>query len=264
MNRTKNRYPIVGVPCDVTRNGLHAFHGVGEKYINAVTHGSEVCPLLIPAQGPGEDLNPVDSVQLNERLLENLDGLFLPGSPSNIEPKLYGNEQSLTPEAHDQQRDSLTIPLIRAAIERKIPIFAVCRGMQEVNVALGGTLHQRTYEIAGLNDHREDKSLNRQGQYSESHSVELMKDGYLESLAGSDSVMVNSLHGQGMNELAPGLIIEAKAADGLVEAFRLDSPAHYVVGVQWHPEWQFENNDFSVALFKSFGDAVRKYSLLRC
>jgi len=258
-----SRFPVVGIPSDVTRFGLSAFHGVGEKYINAVANGANVCPLLIPAQGPGEDLQKTEPHLLSERLLDNLDGLFLSGSPSNIEPKLYSDEVSLTPDCHDPQRDSLSLPLIRAAIKRKIPILAVCRGMQELNVALGGTLHQKVHEMPDMMDHQEDKSLDRAGQYKDSHVVKLIKKGVLYNLIDSESAMVNSLHGQGMNQLGVGLIAEAHADDGLVEAFSLEDQSHFVVGVQWHPEWHFSENILSTALFRAFGDAVRAYQKLK-
>jgi putative glutamine amidotransferase len=259
INKSTNnsRYPIVGIPCDVTRYGLSAFHGVGEKYINAVMNGAD--PLLIPAQGPGEDLLATDSDVMNERLLDNLDGLFLSGSPSNIDPTFYSDEESTTPDQHDPQRDCLNLPLIRAAIKRKIPILAVCRGMQEVNVALGGSLHQKVHEQPKMLNHQEDKSLDREGQYDVAHSVQLVTGGILASLLGTESAMVNSLHGQGMNRLADNLIAEATAEDGLVEAFRIDNDEQYLIGVQWHPEWKFHENPLSTALFASFGKAVRAY-----
>lgn len=250
-------YPIVGIPCDIGRSGLHAFHGVGEKYINAVANGAGVCPILIPAQGPGEDLQVMDESMFVDSLLDKLDGLFFPGSPSNVSPGLYGEQQSLTPEDHDLQRDAMTMSLIKAAIKRKMPILAVCRGMQEVNVALGGTLHQRVHEVDGLDDHRENKTLSREGQYGPSHPVNLVNRGQLASLTDEPSIMVNSLHGQGIKQLAEGLVVEALAPDGLVEAFSLDDSEQYLVAVQWHPEWQFKENVFSTALFQSFGDVVR-------
>lgn len=252
-----NNHLLVGIPCDISRNGLHAFHGVGEKYINAVAHGASVCPILIPAQGPGEDLEPMDEKMFIDSLLDKIGGLFLAGSPSNVEPGLYGDEVSLTPDDHDPQRDNMTQSLIKAAIKRKMPILAVCRGMQEVNVALGGTLHQRVHEVEGLNDHRENKTLSREGQYSDSHKVHLVTGGKMAELANSKTIDVNSLHGQGINILGNGLIAEAHAKDGLVEAFSLADEKHFVMAVQWHPEWRYKENAFSRALFGAFGDAVR-------
>lgn len=249
--------PIIGIPCDVINNGLHPFHGVGEKYINAVANGAKVRTLLIPAQGPGKDLSPAEYMDA-ERILDCIDALFLPGSPSNIEPHHYSNEASATPDDHDPQRDSTTLPLIRAAIKRRMPILAACRGMQELNVALGGSLHQRVHELPDMMDHRENKTLDREGQYADAHDVELASDGLLAKLVNSNRARVNSLHGQGVNRLADGLVAEAYAPDGLVEAFRSSDPDHFLVAVQWHPEWRFEENPLSSALFAAFGEAARK------
>jgi len=254
---SKSNQPLVGIPCDVTRFGLNPFHGVGEKYINAVAHGADVCPMLIPAYDTGEDMQAMDQNIVLDRILNQIDGLFLSGSPSNIEPKNYSSEQSLTPEFHDPQRDSMNLSLIREAIKRKIPILAVCRGMQELNVALGGTLHQRVYEVEGLMDHREDKNASRQQQYSNAHTVELAENGLLAQLTGQSTLEVNSLHGQGMRTLGKGLIAEAHAPDGLIEAIRLDDHEHFVLAVQWHPEWQFQENPNSTAIFEAFGKAIR-------
>ncbi|MFT5519710.1 MAG: putative glutamine amidotransferase [Enterobacterales bacterium] len=255
-----NRYPLVGIPSDVKRHGLSAFQGVGEKYINAVVHGSDVCPILIPAQGPGEDLEPMDEHRIIETLMENIQGLFLSGSTSNVQPSLYSNENSLTPDDHDPQRDSMSLAMIRAALKKKMPILAVCRGIQELNVALGGTLHQKVHELEGMMDHQEDKTLDRNGQYQAAHSIKLVSGKFLSGLVNTDTQIVNSLHGQGLQKLGTGLIAEAHAQDGLVEAISLADTTQYVLGVQWHPEWQFRDNALSCAIFKSFGDAVRDYN----
>lgn len=248
--------PLIGIPCDVTRFGLNPFHGVGEKYINAVAHGAGVFPMLIPAQGPGEDLKAFERDLLIDNLLNKLDGIFFSGSPSNIEPHHYGDSESLTPDSHDPQRDHLTIPLIKAAIEKKMPVFAICRGMQELNVALGGSLHQKVQELPGMMDHREDKYANRQDQYKDAHDMHLTPGGLLSRLVDMETVRVNSLHGQGVNQLGDGLVVEARAPDGLVEAVRLDNDEQFLVAVQWHPEWQYDKNPLSSALFKAFGEAV--------
>jgi len=253
-------YPLVGIPCDVKTVGLSAFHGVGEKYINAVVHGSKVCPILIPAQGPGEDLEIIDEQIIVDSLLQNIDGLFLPGSPSNVEPSLYGDENSLTPDDHDPQRDSISMLMIKTAIERKIPILAICRGIQELNVALGGTLHQKVHLQPGMMDHQEDKTLPRDGQYQPAHQIELVAGGILSGLVDSDTQMVNSLHGQGLNKLGKNLIADAHAPDGLVEAVCFDTKDQFVLGVQWHPEWQFQNNQLSKSIFNRFGEVIRENS----
>ncbi len=253
----QQRFPIVGIPCDVIQNGLHPFHGVGEKYINAVANGAGAIPLLIPAQGPGGDLEYMAQMS-SDNILDIVDGLFLPGSPSNVEPKHYSNEASATPDYHDPQRDGTTLPLIRAAMQRRKPILAACRGMQELNIAFGGTLYQQVHAHTSMMDHREDKNGSREAQYAAAHDITLVTGGVLAQLAGTTSVTVNSLHGQGIKTLGEGLVAEANAPDGLIEAVRGEDRSHFVMGVQWHPEWQFRDNALSTALYQAFGQALRQ------
>jgi putative glutamine amidotransferase len=249
---------IVGIPVDVKRfGGEESYHAVGEKYIRAVAHVAGVVPVLLPALGSdGDGRNPGESIDINDLLL-GLDGLFLTGSRSNIEPHHWG--ESGVEDNPDPHRDATTLPLIRAAVARDMPIFAVCRGLQELNVALGGTLLRAVHDHPGRMDHREDRSLPRPQRYGPAHAVTLTPDGLLHRLIGEAVVQVNSLHGQGVDSLAPGLVIEARAPDEQVEAVSLPR-ASFAVGVQWHPEWQAERNPVSRALFGAFGDAVRRYA----
>jgi putative glutamine amidotransferase len=249
----------VGIPCDIFEKGMHPFHGVGEKYINAMAHGARVMPLLIPGLVAGRDLHPITDVVDPGQLLATLDGLFLTGSPSNIEPLHYGGESSAPGTAHDPQRDQTTLPLIRLALATGLPLLCVCRGMQELNVALGGSLHQRVQELAGMMDHREDKHASREMQYANAHQVLIEEGGVLAGLLEERSHAVNSLHAQGIDRLAGALRVEARAPDGLIEAVSVrDSPA-FAVGVQWHPEWHFAESPLSTALFAAFGAAVRSH-----
>ncbi len=258
-----DRLPVVGIPGDTRKLDTHPFHGVGEKYINAVAHGSGALPLIIPSLGPGPDLEPLTGHVDLDDLAERLDGLFLTGSPSNVEPHLYGGPESAPGTLHDPQRDATTLPLIRAAIAGGLPLFAVCRGFEELNVALGGTLHQRVHELPGMLDHRSDKSLPREGKYRLAHAVRLAPGGVLARLAGAGEVEVNSLHAQGVDRLADGLAVEATAPDGLIEAVRVEGAGGFALGVQWHPEWRFRDNPMSCALFEAFGDAVRARAAAR-
>ncbi|MFQ5959581.1 MAG: gamma-glutamyl-gamma-aminobutyrate hydrolase family protein [Alphaproteobacteria bacterium] len=255
--------PLIGVPADVREVGIHPFHGVGEKYINAVAHGAGALPLLLPAFGPGRDLASLVGHVDVEDLVARLDGLFLPGSPSNVEPHHYGGEASAPATAHDPQRDASTLPLIEAALDAALPLFAVCRGFQELNVALGGTLHQRVQDVPGLIDHREDKSLPRGRQYAPAHSVRLAPGGLLAGLAGTDEIEVNSLHDQGIDRLADRLVAEAVSPDGLVEGAHVRDAPGFTLGVQWHPEWRVRDNPVSLALFEAFGDAARARAAAR-
>lgn len=245
-----DRPPLVGIPADARQLGLHAFHVVGDKYVRAVSDGAGALPVLLPALGEGGDPAAV---------LARLDGLLFTGSPSNVHPDQYGGAQSEPGTLHDRDRDATTLPLLRAALAAGVPVLGICRGFQELNVALGGTLHQKVQEVPGLNDHREDHDLPLDGQYAPAHPVLLTPGGWLAGVTGAERLMVNSLHQQGIDRLAPGLVVEARAEDGLIEAVRVDGPG-FAVAVQWHPEWRFQDNPASAALLRAFGDAVRAYA----
>jgi putative glutamine amidotransferase len=221
---------------------------VGEKYLDALIKGSEALPLITPVM-PGD----VDI----DALLQQFDGIFLTGSYSNVEPHHYNGSPSEEGTLHDPHRDAVTLPLANRALETGVPLLAVCRGFQELNVALGGTLHQKIHEVEGYHNHLENKDDPLDKQYGPSHPVNLADGGLLRELAGSDTVMVNSLHAQGVAKLAPGVSIEAVADDGLIEAFRVDEGPGFALAVQWHPEWRVMENDFSRSIFKAFGDACR-------
>jgi putative glutamine amidotransferase len=245
---TRKAKPLVGIPCDHRMIGPHPFHAVGEKYIVAVRDGAGSLPLLVPVLE-----NPFDI----DEILDTVDGLFLTGSPSNVAPKNYGGVPPREGVLQDERRDATTLPLIRAAVERGVPLLAVCRGFQEFNVAFGGTLHQHVEEVPGRFDHREDKKAPLDVQYAPIHDVQLTPGGSLESIAGKSTIKVNSLHGQGVDRLGEGLAVEAVAPDGQIEAFRVKNAKGFAMGVQWHPEWRFWENEFSKALFAAFGSSMR-------
>ena len=229
--------------------GPHPFHAVGEKYIAAVVHAADCLPLLIPVLETPLDVSEV---------LSRVDAIFFPGSPSNVDPARYDGPASVPGTLHDPYRDATTLSLIPRAVANAVPVFGVCRGFQEMNVAVGGTLHQRVHEIEGLDDHREDKDEPLDVQYGPAHDVTLEPGSLLRQLAGREKVSVNSLHWQGVDRLAPDLAIEARAPDGLVEAFRVKSAPAFALAVQWHPEWKVMSNPFSMALFAEFGKAARE------
>jgi putative glutamine amidotransferase len=241
-------FPLVGVPsCTRDING-HPFHVVGDKYMRAIVETAAGVPLAIPALGPAIDVDD---------LAARLDGLLVTGSPSNVEPHHYGGSPSREGTLHDPARDATTLPLIRAAVERDVPILAICRGIQELNVALGGTLHQNVHEVSGRQDHRSRKDRPVEGRYEhDQHTVSLAPEGVLRRLAGAEEVWVNSLHAQGIDRLAPGLEVEAVAPDGQVEAVRVPDRS-FVIGVQWHPEFKVLRHNFSRTLFEAFGAASR-------
>jgi len=228
--------------------GPHPFHAVGEKYIAAIVQAADCLPLLIPVLE-----SPLDVTEI----LGRVDGIFFPGSPSNVDPARYAGPASVPGTLHDPHRDATTLSLIPRAVQESVPVFGVCRGFQEMNVAMGGTLHQRVHEVSGLDDHREDKEQPLEVQYGPAHDVVLEPGSVLRGLAGQERVSVNSLHWQGVDRLGPDLAVEARATDGLVEAFRVKSAPAFALAVQWHPEWQVMSNPFSKALFAEFGKAAR-------
>ena len=242
--------PLIALPCCTRLIGEHPTHWVGEKYVVAVSDAAAAVPLLVPALG--------DRIAA-EALLRRVDGLLLTGSRSNVEPHHYEGPPSAEGTLHDPPRDALTLPLIRAAIATDLPVLAICRGIQELNVALGGTLHQCVHELEGRLDHRAPEGDMATRYAHRAHAVTFVPGGALERLAGSRELVVNSLHSQGIDRLAPALLVEAEAPDGQIEAVRHRS-ARFVVGVQWHPEYMVMENEFGRALFAAFGAACRAYA----
>jgi putative glutamine amidotransferase len=251
--RDRAAKPFIGIPADRRLLDKHWFHAVGEKYIDAVAEAAQAVPVLIPALGESHDLDAV---------LERFDGLLLTGSVSNVEPHRYRGPPSDPGTLHDAHRDATTLPLIPAAVSAGLPILGVCRGFQEMNVAFGGSLHQKLHE-SGYEDHREDLSQPLDVQYAPAHEVVLEPGGLLRSLADGERITVNSLHSQGIDRLAPGLLVEARAPDGVIEAVRVQDAPTFALAVQWHPEWQVMKSPFSRALFAAFGDASRRRAAAR-
>lgn len=240
------RKPIVGVVTDrVTIDG-HYFLAAGEKYL---------LPLL--AIGARPRLLPSLGIESAAELLDGLDGLLLTGAVSNIEPHHYGGGEALACPPLDPARDGTSLALVTACLQARLPLLAICRGMQELNVALGGSLHPRLHELPGRLDHRAPYGQPHDLQYAPRHDVSLAENGVLAGLAGgARSISVNSLHGQAIDLLADGLRIEAVAPDGTIEAVSIADAGSFAIGVQWHPEWRFAENDFSRALFDAFGRAL--------
>ena len=226
----------------------HDFHIAGRKYVDAVRLAGAL-PLIAP---------PFALAEL-EDLLAVVDGVLLTGSPSNVHPSHFGEavlDQSLP---LDPGRDVWTLPLIRKVLACGMPLLAICRGAQEANVALGGTLHQAVHEWPGFDDHRQADRAEVEAQYGPAHFVDVLPGGVLGALVGRSRFKVNSLHGQAVRELAPGLRVEARAPDGLVEAFAMPGAAGFNLCLQWHPEWQAAENPVSREIFGAFGVAVRAW-----
>ncbi|MGB8339683.1 MAG: gamma-glutamyl-gamma-aminobutyrate hydrolase family protein [Burkholderiales bacterium] len=242
--------PVVLIPACSRDIGAHPYHAVQKKYVEAVLLGAQCTPILLPPIGMDEDV---------EELLDRVDGIMLTGSPSNVHPSHFSQPVRNPSLPLDPARDATTLPLIKAALVRGLPLFGVCRGFQEINVALGGTLHQAVQEVAGMRDHRENKNADFDTQYAPVHNVELLAGGLMQKIFGeTTSLLVNSLHGQGVDKLAPGLRTEALADDGLIEAYSVSGAKNFALAVQWHPEWQVMRNPDSLKLYQAFGDACRK------
>src|SRR3954471_12386823 len=234
---------VVGIVCD--RRGVDgmAMHTVNDEYVTALRNGAGALPLLIPSTDTPLDIHAV---------LEGVDGLLFTGAPSNVAPRHYG--QSAGPGTElDEARAATPLPLLRAAIEGGKPLLAICRGFQELNVALGGSLYQHVHEIPGRLDHREPPDASRDAEYAPAHEVTIVPDGVLARLSGLSRAMVNSLHHQGVDQLAPSLRIEATAPDSQIEAVSMPAARAFLLGVQWHPEWKTAKDPLSRAIFAGFG-----------
>jgi len=239
--------PIVAVAADVKDVDGYRWHAVADTYLRAVREGAGALPLILPS------LEGIDF----RALLDRVDGVLFPGSRSNVHPAAYGQPDSEATLPHDRQRDALTLPLIRATIDRGVPLFAVCRGMQELNVAQGGTLVPEVHLLDGRSDHRAPASEDQDTRFAIRQDVEIQPGGVLAAILGTGAVQVNSLHRQAIGSLGNNLDIEAVAPDGTIEAVSVRGAQSFAIGVQWHPEYWVTSDAPSRALFAAFGDAVR-------
>jgi putative glutamine amidotransferase len=254
--------PLIGVSACLKDNGRGWVHSVGDKYVQAAIRAVGGLPVIIPAFG--RDFEAERGVtEALDRLLDHLDGILLTGSPSNVEPHHYDGAPSRTGTAHDAARDATILPLIRHAIDDGVPLFAICRGAQEVNVALGGTLHQLVHEVPGRRDHRSPRTADVDVNYALAHDIEIVEGGLLHKLLGVRHARVNSLHAQGVNRLASRARLEAVADDGQVEAFSVPDAPAFALALQWHPEHRALENPVSVKLFDAFSAACRERAARR-
>lgn len=237
---------IVGIPACTKLIGELVQHATPARYGEALMFASGAIPVLLP---------PVGEAMLD--VLDRLDGLLLDGSPSNVEPALYGVTHDETPGKHDAARDATTLPLIRAALARGMPVLAICRGVQELNVAMGGSLHQLVHEQPGRDDHRSGPGTIDE-KFGLCHTVAV--SGQFARMVGSAEITVNSLHEQALDRIAPGLVVEGVAGDGTVEAVRVADATSFAFGVQFHPEWHVRSDAPSRAIFEAFGAACAAYA----
>jgi len=243
--------PLIGVPACVKDIGNQPFHTVGDKYVRAIAVSARGLPVMLPSL---EEL-----IDLPE-LVSRLDGFVLTGSPSNVHPDHYGQQATPEAEPYDPKRDGTVLPLIEEILAQHVPLLAVCRGFQELNVALGGTLHARVHELPDRLDHRRPQHDDPDVQYGENHKVHFTSGGSFSAIAGSEELMINSLHWQALDRVADRLEVEGTAPDGTIEAVRVKDAKGFALGVQWHPEYKSWENPFSTKLFAAFGDAARQHA----
>lgn len=242
--------PLVAIPSDLKKIDNVSWHAVSEQYLVAAAEIAGLTPIMIPAMG--------DAISI-DAILEVVDGVLLSGAVSNIYPDYYGVEASQAYEPFDQARDATTLPLIRKAIEKAVPLLAICRGLQELNVALGGSLATEIHEIDGRNDHRSPTSDSRDERYRLAHPVTIEPGSCLATIINAETITVNSLHRQAIDQLAPSLTVEASAEDGTVEAVSIKNAKSFALGTQWHPEYWAKTDAPSRQIFEAFGDAVRAH-----
>jgi len=234
----------------------HLVHATGERNIHSLLQMVDCIPVLLPPMGAAMDV---------AELVSRMDGFVLTGGRANVEPHHYDGPEFPAGEPIDPGRDELALPLVRACIAAHVPMFGICRGIQEINVALGGSLHYRIHELSDKNDHRMPRreDCTQEEIFRLNHMVKLTAGGLFEALTGHDEMMVNSLHGQGVDRLGEGLVVEAMSPDGVIEGLRYDDDSQFIVGVQWHAEWEPDEHALSGALYTAFGEAARKHAARR-
>ena len=246
--------PLVAVSTDVREFDNYTWHAVPRQYLEAAIAGAGVFPVLVPSFGERLDL---------DRLLDGVDGVMVTGSKSNVHPSLYGEEATEANGPYDPDRDATTLPLIRKAIERGVPLLAICRGIQEMNVALGGTLIAEIQEREGSLDHRAPVSASQDERFAIRQNVSIKPGSCLAGVFGAGEIKVNSVHRQAVGRLGARLQVEAVADDNTVEAVSVKDARAFAVGVQWHPEYWVASDSNSARIFRAFGDAARAHALER-
>ncbi|WP_102226225.1 gamma-glutamyl-gamma-aminobutyrate hydrolase family protein [Acidimangrovimonas sediminis] len=244
--------PVVGIIGNQGAfNETYMVHAAGLMNIDAVAKVSGCTPLIIPADP--------EMVQV-EDLLCACDGFLFTGGRPNVHPEEYGEEETEAHGTFDRARDRVTLPLIRACVDRGQPIFGVCRGFQEVNVAMGGSLYPEIRELPGRMNHRMPPDGTIEEKFALRHTVRFTPGGPFARLLGADEVRTNTLHGQGIKQPGPRIVIDGQAEDGTPEAVYVEGAPGFTLSVQWHPEYKAGEDDVSRRLFCAFGEAVRAFA----
>lgn len=240
--------PVIGIIGNsLIVNDGHPVVAVGRSNIDAVVDLTGAIPLIVP---------PMPGIGAVAELVEVCDGFVFTGGRPNVHPSHYGHEPTEKHGAFDPDRDAVTLPLIRECVARGVPIFGICRGFQEINVAFGGTLHPEIREIPGRMNHRMPPNGTLEQKFEYRHKVSLTQGGQFHQLLRAEEVLVNSLHGQGILERGARIVIEGYAPDETPEAIVVDAAPGFAMAVQWHPEWNAVNDPVSRPLFQAFGAAV--------
>lgn len=243
--------PIILVTSDIKAIDGYNWHAAPSTYLAALTSTAKVIPLIAPSLGADMD----DA----ECILNQVDGVLATGSRSNVNPALYGLEPTEANGPYDPERDGATLPLLRRAVQKGIPVFAICRGMQELNVAFGGSLITEIQNMDGREDHRAPVSEHQDERFRLAHSITIKTGSLLETVLGTDKIEVNSLHRQALGTLGDGIEVIAEAEDGTIEAVGVKNACGYVIATQWHPEYWVNSDLPSRRLFEAFGNAARNY-----
>ena len=244
--------PLVGVSASRVTEPVHPMHRCSEKYLQSVVNPAGCTPVILPA---------LADTALIDTYVERIDGLFLTGGAANVEPHNYDGPASVEGTKHDPHRDDTMLPLIRRCVARGVPVLGLCLGLQEMNVAFGGSLHQRVFDLTDKFDHRMRRDVDdHDRRYRPAHSIRVTPGGLLHDILGAHEVLVNSLHAQGIDHPGQRVRIEAVAPDGIIEAISIENAAGFALGLQWHPEWPRPLEAHNAKIFEAFGDACRVYA----
>lgn len=257
MSSRMMKRPVIGVIANtqVVEAARIPVQAAGERNLRAVAEVADALPIVF-ASIPG--ITDIGA------LLEVVDGILLTGARANVHPSRFGVEPHVSHEPYDERRDATSLPLIEACVERGIPVFGICRGLQEMNVAFGGTLHPEIRELPKRMNHRMPRLPNGDMHpdplvvFADRHDVSLVPDGEFARLLGCEKIRVNSLHGQGILDPGKRVVIEGVAEDGTIEAIRIADASGFALGVQWHAEYDPQHNPINRTLFQAFGKAVRE------
>ncbi len=242
--------PLIAVTSDIKFIDIYDWHAAPRTYVDAVTKHARATPIIVPSLESDSDI---------DRILQSVDGVLLTGARSNVHPPNYGEQPSKAHEPYDHSRDATTLPLARKAIQLGIPLLAICRGIQELNVALGGTLSTEIQEEEGRMDHRGEDDVHVDIRFEITHDIHIEEGSCLAEILGTGPVPVNSLHRQAIEIPATNLAVEASAPDGTIEAVSVIGAKSFALGLQWHPEYWADTDAPSSKIFKAFGDAARKH-----